>query len=120
MFLVVVSLNELKSKLLALLLMGGLSVLSMQANSASNARYLGYSNDYSRSEIQTYDRSGISTSVYAKASADELTKAKAIKRAKAQYGGKVLSAKKMKKSQTPAFKVKLLLPDGRVKTVIIK
>lgn len=44
---------------------------------------------------------------------------KAIKKAKSKYGGKVLSAKEIRSKGPLVYKVKLLLPSGRVKTVFV-
>lgn len=43
----------------------------------------------------------------------------AIKKAKAKYGGKVLSAKEIRSKGPLVYKLKLLLPNGRVKTVFV-
>jgi len=52
--------------------------------------------------------------------AAEMSKSTAAKRAKAQHGGKVLSVEKASANKgKAAYKVKLLLDKGRVKTVIV-
>lgn len=43
----------------------------------------------------------------------------AISKAKAKYGGKVLSAKEIRSKGPLVYKIKLLLPNGRVKTVFV-
>ncbi len=47
-------------------------------------------------------------------------KNKAAERAKAQYGGKVLSVSESKSNGQIVYKVKLLLDSGRIKIVTIK
>ena len=50
----------------------------------------------------------------------EITKSQAASRAKANYGGKVLNVKKVgQKNGKSIYNVKLLMKDGRVKTVTI-
>ena len=50
----------------------------------------------------------------------DIDKSEAASRAQAQYGGKVLSVKKVGSSNGQShYQVKLLLDDGRVKTVTI-
>ncbi|OUR87066.1 hypothetical protein A9Q81_26740 [Gammaproteobacteria bacterium 42_54_T18] len=43
----------------------------------------------------------------------------AVKNVKKQYSGKVLKAEKIKSKGPKVFKVKLLLPGGRVKNVFV-
>ncbi|MDX1695662.1 MAG: PepSY domain-containing protein [Ketobacteraceae bacterium] len=43
----------------------------------------------------------------------------AIQKAKGKYGGKVLSAKEIRSKGPLVYKIKLLLPNGRVKTVFV-
>lgn len=43
----------------------------------------------------------------------------AISKARAKYGGKVLSAKEIRSKGPLVYKIKLLLPNGRVKTVFV-
>ena len=46
-------------------------------------------------------------------------RSRAAAKARAKYGGKVLSVKEIKKDGKPSYRVKLLLKDGRVKVVRI-
>ena len=46
-------------------------------------------------------------------------KSQAAARAKARYGGKVLSVKRISSEGKPTFRVKLLLDNGKVKVVKI-
>lgn len=51
----------------------------------------------------------------------EISKGDAAKQAKSQYGGKVLSVEKVpSKNGKSAYRVKLLLDKGRIKTVVIR
>lgn len=102
-----------------MLLIAGFSFVSIQVSAASNASSL-YGGGYERSVIHNDSHSGASNRFYANSQAGKLSKAQAIKQAEAKYKGKVLSAKKIKQSKTPAYKVKILLPDGRVKNVTIR
>lgn len=43
----------------------------------------------------------------------------AIRKAKAKYGGKVLSATEIRSKGPLVYKIKLLLPNGRIKTVFV-
>lgn len=49
----------------------------------------------------------------------EVTLENAINKAKSKYGGKVLSAKQIESKGPLVYKIKLLLPNGRVKTVFV-
>ncbi|MCG8313671.1 MAG: PepSY domain-containing protein [Pseudomonadales bacterium] len=49
----------------------------------------------------------------------EVSLEQAIKKAKSKYGGKVLSAKQIESKGPLVYKIKLLLPNGRVKTVFV-
>lgn len=49
----------------------------------------------------------------------KITLERAIKKAKAKYGGKVLSAKEIRSKGPLVYKIKVLLKNGRVKTVFV-
>ena len=49
----------------------------------------------------------------------KVTIEEAIGKAKEKYGGKVLSAKEIESKGPLVYKIKLLLPNGRVKTVFV-
>lgn len=51
----------------------------------------------------------------------EISESQAAKQAKSKHGGKVLSVSKVSSQEgVSTYKVKLLLPGGRVKTVTIR
>jgi len=53
------------------------------------------------------------------AKADVITLEEAVKKAKRKNKGKVLSAKKRKIDGAVVFKIKMILPDSRVKTIFV-
>jgi hypothetical protein len=50
----------------------------------------------------------------------QLTREQAAERAADETGGKVLSAEPLERDGTRAYRVKVLTPDGHVKTVVIE
>ncbi|MCG8671544.1 MAG: PepSY domain-containing protein [Pseudomonadales bacterium] len=59
------------------------------------------------------------SALIAKSDKGKISLERAIKKAKAKYGGKVLSAKEIRSKGPLVYKIKILLPNGRVKSVFV-
>ena len=80
-----------------------LGLLIMSTAQAAPANPFGYQTD---SDVPSYQLAAVPIEA-------------AIRKAKAKYGGKVLSAKEIRSKGPLVYKIKLLLPNGRVKTVFV-